>query len=414
MHSDSISHAVVQSQPSGSREITVGTLLLVAQQSGASFDQWKRHVPLVPVLPPEKRKPLHGGVYSPDEALELLNSHYLVGKSDQEVSIFRIRDDGLLAFTPPEQFKLDVANIFVRLSAGSAKPMPVEKFWKESPRRHERRIVFEPGGTAKPGEFNLWRGFGVEPRKGWQKQRRLLRHILKIICRGDKAKFKYLIGWLAWAVQNPDKHPGVVIVLKSRKQGTGKSTLGVVMLKIFGQHGALIDDSDRLLGRFNDWVEPVSFILAEEILWAGDHKTADRLKSRITADTFQIERKNGGIRQIPNRLHTLMTTNHDHAVAAGVSDRRNVVFEVSDEKAGDKSWFDGLYQDLNDGGTSEFLYFLQNLKLGDWHPRQILKTAETTEQQRMSGDSVSQWSRACIDADAIIGSVRHGWRCRTT
>ena len=385
--------------------ITIGALLHLARQYGANFDQWKRELPPVPALPPDKRKQLLGGAYNPDEALELLNSHYLIGKSDQEISIFRVRNDGLLAFTPPEQFKLDVANIFVRLSAGSNKPMPVEKFWKESPRRHERRIVFKPGGTAEAGEFNLWRGFGVEPRKGWQKQRRLLRHILKIICRGDKAKFKYLIRWLAWAVQNPDKHPGVVIVLKSRKQGTGKSTLGVVMLKIFGQHGALIDDSDRLLGRFNDWVEPVSFILAEEILWAGDHKTADRLKSRITADTFQIERKNGGIRQIPNRLHTLMTTNHDHAVAAGVRDRRNVVFEVSDEKAGDNTWFNRLYRDLNDGGVAEFLDFLQNLRLGDWHPREILKTAETTEQQRMSGDSVSQWSRACIDADALIHNI---------
>ena len=63
------------------------------------------------------------------------------------------------------------------------------------------------------------------------------------------------------------------------------------MLKIFGQHGTLIDDNDRLLGRFNDWIEPVSFILAEEILWAGDHKTADKLKSRVTANTIQIERK---------------------------------------------------------------------------------------------------------------------------
>ena len=390
-----------QAKPSNDG-ITIGTLLHSARQYGANFDQWKRLLPAVPALPPDKREPLHGGVYNPDEALELLNSHYLVGKSDQEVSIFRISDDGLLAFTPPEQFKLDIANIFVRLSAGSAKPVPVEKFWKESPRRHERRIVFKPGGTAEAGEFNLWRGFGVEPRKGWQKQRRLLRHILKIICRGDKAKFKYLIRWLAWAVQNPDKHPGVVIVLKSREQGTGKSTLGVVMLKIFGQHGALIDDSDRLLGRFNDWIEPVCFILAEEILWAGDHRTTDKLKSRITADTFQIERKHGGIRQIPNRLHALMTTNHDHAVAAGVRDRRNVVYDVLDEKAGDKTWFDRLYRDLDDGGAGEFLDFLQNLRLGDWHPREILKTEETTEQQRMSGDSVSQWSRACIDADALI------------
>ena len=370
----------------------------------ADFDQWERQAPPIAPLPPEKRKPLKGGKYSRDEALELINSHYLIGKSDQEVRIFRIKDDGLLAFTPQEQFKLDVANIFVRSSRGSAKPKPVEKFWKESPRRHERKIVFKPGGTTEPNEFNLWRGFGVEPRRGWQKQRRLLRHIRQVICRRDKAKFKYLIHWLAWAVQNPDKHPGTIIVLKSRRQGTGKSTLGIVMLKIFGQHGAPIDDSDRLLGRFNDWVEPVSFILAEEILWAGDHKTADKLKSRTTSDTFQIERKNAGIWQISNRLHIIMTTNHDHAVGAGVGDRRFVVYDVSDERACDKTWFDPLYQNLNDGGADEFLYLLQNLKLGDWHPRQILKTAETAEQQRMSGDSVSQWSQACIEADAIVGA----------
>jgi hypothetical protein len=103
----------------------------------------------------------------------------------------------------------------------------------------------------------------------------------------------------------------------------------------------------------------------------------------------------------------MMTTNHDHAVAAGVGDRRNVVYDISDEHACDKNWFDPLYQDLETGGTSEFLWFLQSLRLGDWHPRQIIKTAEATEQQRMSADSISQWARACIDADAIVGGS-HG------
>ncbi len=381
--------------------ITVRTLLSLAQQNGASFDQW---LP-VPLLPPEKRKPLRGGTYSRDEALELINSHYLIGKSDQEVSIFRIKDDGLLAFTPAEQFKLHVANIFVRQSRGPAKP--VEKFWRENPRRHQRRIVFKPGSTTEPDEFNLWRGFGVEPGKGRQKQERLLQHIWLVICRRDKGKFEYLIRWLAFAVQNPDKHPGTIVVLKSRKQGTGKSTLGVVMLTIFGQHGTLIDDHDRLLGRFNDWVEPVSFILAEEILWAGDHKTADKLKSRVTANTFQIEHKGGAVRQIPNRLHLMMTTNHDHAVGVGVGDRRFVVYDVSDEHACDKTWFEPLYRDLEDGGYGEFLCLLQNIKLNDWHPREILKTAETTEQQRMSGDSITQWSQACVEADVIVGDAPH-------
>jgi phage/plasmid-associated DNA primase len=209
--------------------------------------------------------------------------------------------------------------------------------------------------------------------------------------------------FLAYAVQNPDKHAGVVVMLKSRKQGTGKSTLGKVMLDIFGPHGALIDDKERLLGRFTDWLDTKVFILAEEILWAGDHKAADKFKSVVTGDTLQVERKFGSCRQIPNRLKIVATSNHEHVVAAGVQDRRNVVFDVSDERAGDRAWFDKLYRDLEAGGTAEFLNLLLNIRLGNWHPREILKTTETIEQQRMSGDSVSQWAQACINADAVVG-----------
>ncbi len=358
-------------------------------------------------LPRLRRSPLCGGRYTQDDALTVLNAHFFIGKSNQETVIIRINDDSTITFLPPEQFKLEIQNIFVNVgSSGAPKWVPGDKFWKESPERHERTLVFKPGGTTDRTEYNIWRGYGVEPRKGWQKQRRLLRHIREVICRGDKQKFKYLVRYLAWMVQNPEKHAGVVIMLKSRKQGTGKSTLGKVMLDIFGRHGALIDDKERLLGRFTDWLETVSFVLAEEILWAGDHKAADKFKSLVTGDTIQVERKFGSCRQIPNRLKIIATTNHDHAVAAGVQDRRNVVYDVSDERAGDKAWFDNLYRDLVDGGTSEFLHFLRNLRLGDWHPREILKTGETAEQQRMSGDSVSQWSQACIEADAVIGAGR--------
>jgi hypothetical protein len=366
-------------------------------------------------LPRLRRSPLSGGTYSEGDALRVLNSHFLIGKNNQQTGIFRINDDETLTFLPPEQFKLEVQNIFVARNIGGAiKRMPAEKFWKESPDRHQRQLVFKPSGTVYPFEFNLWRGYGVEPQKGWQKQRPLLRHIREVICRRDMEKFKYVIRLLAWMVQNPEKHSGVVLMLKSRKQGTGKSTLGKVMLDIFGQHGALIDDKDRLLGRFTDWLETKSFVLAEEILWAGDHKAADKFKSLVTGDTIQVERKFGGVWQIANRLKIIATTNHDHAIAAGVQDRRNVVLDVDDGRAGDKAWFDGLYRDLEDGGTSEFLGFLQRVKLGDWHPRQILKTAETAEQQRMSGDSVSQWSQACIEADAVIGTGKGSYGADTT
>ena len=131
----------------------------------------------------------------------------------------------------------------------------------------------------------------------------------------------------------------------------------------------------------------VGFVLAEEILWAGDHKSADKFKSMVTGDTIQVERKFGSCRQIPNRLKIIATSNHEHAVAAGVQDRRNVVFDVSDERAGDSAWFNRLYRDLENGGAAEFLNLLLNIRLGNWHPRQILKTTETIEQQRTRGHS---------------------------
>ena len=348
-----------------------------------------------------QRPTLQGGEYSEADALELLNAHFMVGESKQETAIFRINNDGTISFVPADEFKLATQNIFVKKGT---KLVPAEKFWRESRERHERVLVFEPGGTAEPHEYNLWRGFGVEPRKGWQKQRRFLRHLFKVICRRDKQKFRYLMCLLAWFVQNPDKHAEVVLVLKSREQGTGKSTVGKVMLDIFGQHGILVDDKDRLLGRFNDWLETACFVLAEEILFAGDHKADDKMKSIVTGDVLQVEGKFRSCRQVQNRTKFIATTNHTHAVAAGARERRKVVYDVSNEHVGDSAWFDALYRDLADGGTSEFLWLIQNLQLGTWHPRLIIKTDETAEQQRMSGDSVSQWSQYCINADAIAGS----------
>jgi hypothetical protein len=345
-----------------------------------------------------RRHPLQGGKYSEADALALLNSHFMVGKSKNETAIFRINDDETISFVPTEEFKLAVQNIFVDVGR---KQVPAEKYWRESPNRHERALVFKPGGTTRPHEYNLWRGFGVELRKGWQKQRSFLRHLRRVICRRDQHKFKYMMRLLAWFVQNPDKHAGVVLVLKSREQGTGKSTVGKVMLDIFGQHGFLVDDKDRLLGRFNDWLETACFVLAEEILFAGDLKSADKMKSIVTGDILQVEGKFRSCRQVLNHAKFIACTNHDHAVAAGSRDRRNVVYDVSNEYVGNKDYFNTLYRDLAEGGTSEFLWLLQSLQLGDWHPRLIIKTEETAEQQRMSGDSVSQWSQACITADAI-------------
>jgi uncharacterized protein DUF5906 len=355
-----------------------------------------------------KQPSLKGGVLQPPIALATMNGSFFVSETDGEVGISRIENDGTLTHFGLDDFRLLLSNTFVDLGNGS---ISIARFWLANPARRTCKIVFEPQRPIGAEEYNLFRGFAVTPQKGYQKQRRLIRHFWQIICKRDKIKFKYLMRWLAWAVQNPDRHAEVVVVLISEAEGSGKSTVGQVMLDIFGQgkgrHGLLVDDKEQLIGKYNGHLETTCFALGEEVLWAGDHSTADALKSRITASKIPIEEKYRHRREVPNRLHIMLTTNHTWAVPAGVQARRYFVVEVSDQVAQDKSWFDPLYRDLKNGGTSEFLNLLLKLKLGSWHPREVPKTTELAQQQVLSAGSTEQWLLACADMDSIAGKAEH-------
>jgi hypothetical protein len=50
----------------------------------------------------------------------------------------------------------------------------------------------------------------------------------------------------------------------------------------------------------------------------------------------------------------MMTTNSAHAVQAGVGDRRFYVLDVDDEMAQQRSWFDPMRKDLDEGVTGSF------------------------------------------------------------
>ena len=281
-----------------------------------------------------ERKPLVGGIYQPDELLGLLNSHFFLAKANGAYPIAQVEDDGSIQYISRLDFATKLANMFVMTvdGHGNKKKTKAELFWLSHPNRDEREIIFDPNaspGRSIVGKYNLWRGFAVKPRRPTGKQRRFFRHLREVICRNDIQKLQYLLRFLAYLVQHPDRNPETAIVLKSAHQGTGKTTLNYCISKILGGHAITISDKSRLFDRFNASLETVIFVDADELLWAGDHGASDALKSLITGDTIILEIKHGARWSVPNRLHIVMTTNHDHAVQAGVQDRRFFVLEVS-------------------------------------------------------------------------------------
>ncbi len=252
-------------------------------------------------------------------------------------------------------------------------------WWLNHPRhRHYNGVVFEPDQPEEvDGYFNLWRGFGVEARPGdWS---RLYAHIHDVLAAGNAEAAAYITKWAAWAVQNPGERAGVALVFKGAR-GTGKSTFGTAMMRIFGRHSLHISSANQISGTFNAHMRGTSLLFADEAYWPGNKGDEGNLKRLITEPTLAIEAKGRDIEQVRNCLHIVMASNDEWIVPAGPHERRFVVLNVATAHMQDENWFGPLYQELDDGGLSAFLHDLLHYDLGDWHPRQIIKTEGLTEQ----------------------------------
>lgn len=270
----------------------------------------------------------------------------------------------------------------VRVEVGKTKEgnpvySPAGKWWLEHPLRQQfKSLVFRPNAqTENAGELNLWRGLAVAPRAGeWPQLGRLIEEVLAA---GDAAAADYILRWAAFSVQHPERPAEVALVLRGGK-GTGKSTFGHVMRRIFGQHGTSIASSHVMTNNFNKLLHDCCLLFADEALARGDAKAEGMIKALITEPTILIEPKNVDAFPAPNRLKVIIASNDDWVVSASADERRFAVFDVSPHMAappGSSStdervtWWRALHAEIDGGGLEAFLRDLLDLDLGDWHPR---------------------------------------------
>ena len=282
--------------------------------------------------------------------------------------------------------------------------VPAVDWWRKHPmRRSFERTAFRPYRSYAPDgaplpdpvardEYNLWSGFWLAPRRGsW---RRLRWHLWALVCRRNQANFKYLLRWMAHMVQHPDRSPGVVVVLKSQREGTGKTTIGEVLSRLVGAgHAITLRTPEDLLGNFNGNLAQRIFILLDEISFPGEHAQTRKLRSAITASTWTINEKYRRAYEIANVAHIMMTTNAMWAVHAGDQARRFFVLDVDDCWAGDREYFTRLWAELDQGGIEAMLHQLNRISLAGWHPQHDMpRTAALAAQQILSASVYTRWA----------------------
>jgi hypothetical protein len=297
-------------------------------------------------------------------------------------------------------------NVKVRVTRGDETFWePRGKAWLEHRDRREFEDVVlmpdEPPLARIGDDLNIWRGFAVEPRAGsWSRTRR---HLFEVIAQRDREVFRYVVRWMAWAVQHPGEPCEAELVLVGR-QGTGKGIVFRPFVRLFGQHGMQTANMDAVVDKFNEHLIDCCLVYLDEASAPRDPKAADRIKAMVTEDTLDYHPKFGRRFTGKNHLKFVSTTNRAHAVHAEEDDRRNAVFRVSEARVGDAAYFKALDAELSGDGLAAMLHFLLNLDLGDFHPRQIPNSEAREEQKELSRNVVT---------DALLDALE-GDPCRFT
>jgi len=269
--------------------------------------------------------------------------------------------------------------------------MDIGTAWIKHPKRrtYTGGLVFDPTNQHSENQYNTWKGFPVEPVKGdWS----LLKyHIDEIICAGDKESQDYLYKWLARGFQMPEKQAGSAIVMRG-EEGSGKGVFGHFIRKLWNGHGMHISSSSALVGHFNGHLANKCFLFADEAFFHGDKKNEGHLKSMITEEVIDIERKGLDKVSQPNYLKIIMSTNQEYAVNAATKERRYCVLDVDSRHIDDNDYFDALIAHCDsDDVRSAFLFDMLTLDVRQFHPNKIPQTQGLKDQRTGALDSIGQF-----------------------
>jgi len=267
--------------------------------------------------------------------------------------------------------------------------------WLGHPRRRTvEGIGFFPHPRKAPDDYiNLYRGAYLKPTDKPEPDRcaKYVNFIQEIICNGDTALFKYVLAWIADAVQKPGgRKPGVCLVLRGG-QGTGKGTFAEYLSKLFAPYSITLDRPDQLVGKFNGHMANKLFVVADEAFWAGDRSKIGPLKSFITESKLSYEWKGRDVTMMDSYHRVIMLSNNDWVVPADIDDRRFAVLDVSPLHATDSEYFGAIRQDMDNGGLEAFYRMMLDHDYSDVNVMMAPKTQGLLDQKLESMDEIGSF-----------------------
>ena len=259
---------------------------------------------------------------------------------------------------------------------GSQAPARIRKTaeaWLDWPHRGTvRNIIYRPGANplavTEDGRFNIWSGWGVEPKAGSAQPWEDLLGMLMENAKPDE--IEWLRRWFAYPLQHPGTKMIGAAVMVGRVHGTGKSILGEIMRDVYGPRNYAKIENKDLSGRsFNKWLEGRQFLLGNEISMDDRRIVTSIVKSMISDDTLVVEPKGGERYVIDDFANYYFTTNHIDAFSLEETDRRFFIHEVGADAPFSDKFYDQYHKWRAEGGAAYLFRHLLDVNLGDFNPK---------------------------------------------
>jgi hypothetical protein len=354
-----------------------------------------------------------------DPLLAEMNAAHAKVAAGGKVAVMRLERNanGHEEWTPYPTSEFDKLYEHRRVAVGD-KSVPLGRWWREHGRHAScRGFSFDPhapSGATPGGDFNLWTGLAVEPREGdW---RRLRDDVAgEVLCGGDAALHGYLLDWLAFLFQSPERLHLVAFAFRGPK-GAGKSTLTRALLRAFGPHAMKVHDAEQVYGRFNWHMQNKVLVVSEEARWLQGRSNENALKTLITEEETTYEPK--GLARVPGRNHVslILNSNADWVVPASLADeRRFVVYDVSRRRVGDAAFWRAVYRQTDrEGGLAAMAHELLRRDVGGFAPWDgPPKTRALADQVMESLDFMARWWHGVLDGGEPPGACLLDGRVRS-
>jgi len=321
--------------------------------------------------------------------VEYQSKYFVVKDFGGKVRVCWFSHDGEFRTRSTQSFKEAEENVSLDITVETAdcsktKRVPAAKHWLQHPSRAEfDEAKFAPGRLLPSNIFNLWHGWPV----GWSngRPRRMLDHMLNVMCDGDPDVLDWVLGWLAHAVQRPEETITTALVLAG-PQGSGKNVFVKLLFELFAPHTLMCTQSSQLVGNFNAHLMDKMFVFANEAFFAGNKKEANVLKSLVTDETMMVEPKGVDAFQVRKHFRLILASNEARVVDLEIDDRRYCVLNVdAEEWNNSRRYFGEFIEAWRERGEREmFMKLLKDFPLDDWREDAIPETLARQEQRELS------------------------------